>query len=326
MGWLADRENKYGQPVARARLKRRGYPIHAYVGPNGTGKSAVMVYDTLPSLDHGRPVLSTVRLLDFRNPRPCDDQLCPDPLGHAAGHLAAHPLYVPFRSYQQLLDWRDGDVLMDEVTGIASSRDSGGMPKAVANYLVQLRRRNVALRWSAPAWGRADVIIREVSQGVTLMSAAMPKKAPPAADGTPRLWSQRRLFTARTYDPSLMEEFEAHRAEHIPHTVIAFYWGPGSLMFRAYDTLDAVSSLSTLSDAGVCFACGGKRAHHKCECEPAKHIPRPVGGAGDRAEPEPGSPRPSEPAPRSDAGPRLPVHPITSPLEGLSDYQPVAGR
>ena len=101
------------------RLLRRGYPIHAYLGTgNGSGKTLLMVHDSLPSLEAGRPVLSTVRLLDYKNPRQCDDPTCTFP-GHP-NHQAAHPLYIPFKDYQQLLDARDCDVLMDEVTGVAS--------------------------------------------------------------------------------------------------------------------------------------------------------------------------------------------------------------
>lgn len=351
MGRLADR------PGARARLRRRGFPIHSYVGPNGTGKSAIMVYDTLPSLEGGRPVLSTVRLLDYHNPRPCPGyEFCDDPANHeqermaydlrpakdldawladwtdtdrarfgqldddallnayrshvpvlrtALGtglfdvHQAAHPLYVRFTDYSQLLSWRDGDVLMDEVTGVCSSRESGSMPVQVANYLVQLRRRNVALRWSCPAWGRADIIIREVSQAVTLMSAAIPKKAPPTNDGTPRLWSQRRGFLARTYDPSAVDEFEAHRADDAGAMVTAFYWGPRSKMFTAYSTLDAVSSLGWANEAGLCMQCGGKRTHPKCACG-TDHKAAPGARPGRRepkAEPDGPLPGAAEPQP-----------------------------
>lgn len=251
-----------------------------------------MVYDTIPSLLSGRPVLSTVRLLDFLNPRLCEHpspKACDDPVGHLAGHKQAHPLYVRFSDYAQLLDWRDGDVLMDEVTGIASSRESSSMPVQVANYLVQLRRRNVALRWSAPAWGRADKIIREVSQGVTLLSASLPQPTPPTDDGTPRLWLRRRLFCARTYDPTQMDEFESHRADDVKAEVTAYYWGPGSLMFRAYDTLDAVTSLGWANEAGLCMACGGKRSHRQCKCE-REHIPASGGGAGEAKRPAPEEP------------------------------------
>lgn len=267
MGRLADR------PTARARLKRRMYPIRGYVGPNGTGKSALMVYDALPGLAMGRRCLSTVRLLDFENPRRCDDPQCDYP-SHP-DHMAAHPLYVPFTSYTQMLDFRDGDILMDEVTGVANSRETAAMPVQVANMLVQLRRRNVSLSWSAPAWGRSDKIIREVTTCVTLLAAAFPRRSPPNADGSPRMWHQRRLFTARSYDPQAMDEFEAHRADDIPVEVIAYYWGPGSTMFKAYDTLDSVTALGWANDAGMCMHCGGKRLIPKCSCETHR-----AGGAG----------------------------------------------
>lgn len=326
MGRLADR------PAAKGRLKRRAFPIHAYVGPNGTGKSAVMVYDTLPSLDNGRPVLSTVRLLDYNDPHECGDRpwdVCDDPDGHRREkvavdvrklwtpeefaalaenvdlspddvarlyalspdvrtqlptgvyevHRASHRLYVKLTSYQQMLDWRNGDVLLDEILGIANSRESNGMPVPIQNLLVQLRRRNVSLRWSAPAWGRADKIIREVSQGVTLMSASMPKRAKQSDDGSPRMWSERRLFVARTYDPVNMDEFEAHRADTIPAEVTSFYWGPRSLMFAAYDTYDSVSSIgwADLAAGGACISCGGKRRPTPCSCD--DHTPVRVPGA-----------------------------------------------
>lgn len=301
--WLrrADRD------MAKARLRRRGMPIHGFVGPNGTGKSAVMVYDTLPSLEWGRPVLSTVRLLDYRNPRPCPGGVyCDDPANHerprtvtelvpfdpadpaspkvrqtretgeTVVHACAHPLYIPFRSYTQLLDFRDGDVLMDEVTGVASSRESSGMPPQVANLLVQLRRRNVVLRWSAPAWGRADKIIRECSQAVTLTSAFLPRRVRQVEGEPPRLWRERRLFLARTFDATLFDEFDAHRADDdLPTLAWALYWGPGSSMFRAYDTYDAVTSLGWANEAGMCITCGGKRLHRKCDCSDHQAAPRP---------------------------------------------------
>jgi hypothetical protein len=275
------------------------YPIRAYVGPNGTGKSAVMIYDALLNLERGRPQLSTVRLLDYKDPRPCeggvfcddmanhsrevmthslvradpDDELSPL-IRHAEGtgeyvvHQQAHPLYVPWRSIGQFVSWTDGDCIADEVTGIASSRESGTMPREFANKLVQLRRANVSLSWSCPAWGRADIIMREVTQLVTLMTAALPARSPATDDGLPRLWHRRRLFTARSYDPSKVDEFEAHRAmaEDISPEFFAYYWGPGSTMFQAYDTLDAVSALGASDAGGFCITCSGKRRATPCSC------------------------------------------------------------
>lgn len=294
---------------ARARLKRRAFPIHAYVGPNGTGKSWLMVLDTVPSLLARRFVLSTVRLLDFENPRPCPGGLeCDDPDGHyrlatvsipdpaspnavlryrvktGEVHAAAHPYYIPFRDYAQLLDAVDCDILMDEVTGVASSREVASMPVQVANFLVQLRRRNLVLRWTAPSWGRADKIIREVSQAVTLMSARMPTPHRSVEGEAPRLWTDKRLFIAQTYDPTVMEEFEAHRADSIPREIWAAYWRPNSVTDLAYDTFDAVTALGWANDAGLCMTCGGKRSHPTCKCD--DHRGR-RGSVGRKAEPAP---------------------------------------
>lgn len=279
---LADR------PTSKPRLKRRGFPIHAYVGPNGHGKSAAMVHDTLPSLDSGRPVLSTVRLLDYANPRPCPGgDICDDPRTHFAVrrtatvvdgvvrfgkvetgnvHQASHPFYVPLRTFGQLLDWRDGDVLLDEVTGVASSRDHASLPAPVLDLLVQLRRRNIALRWTAPAWSRADKVIREVTQAVTLCTASMPKRRPQPADEAPRLWFDRRLFTLRTYDAAMFEDWETSQAESIRPEVRQLFWRPGLTLGSAYDTLDPVQSLG-YSVLGTCISCGGRRAQARCSCD-----------------------------------------------------------
>lgn len=312
MGRLADR------PGAKARLKRHMFPIRAYVGPNGTGKSALMIYDALLNLERGRPQLSTVRLLDYKNPRPCEGgPTCDDPSRHSrevmrttlrpfdpedptsplvrhqeptgqfVTHQQAHPLYVPLRDMRQFLTWRDGDILCDEVQGLFNSRETSSMPSQVLTMLLQLRRANVSLSWSTPAWGRADKVLREVTQLVTLMTAALPRRSPPTPDGMPRLWHQRRLFTARSYDPSAMDEFEAHRAmgEEVSPDIIAFYWGPGSTMFQAYDTLDAVTSLGYSAETGICLVCTGKRRVPLCSCPDQQHR----GGASRRrtAEPEP---------------------------------------
>lgn len=230
----------------RPRLLRRGYPIHAYVGPNGSGKSLCAVWDTMPSLDAGRPVLSTVRLRDWRDP-----------------DLADHPLWVPLTEWSQLLDAEHCDVLLDEVTGVASSRESAGMPAAIANLLVQLRRRDVVLRWTAPSWSRADKIIRETSQAVTSCLGYMP-----VADdsGEDRAWRRRRLFRWRTYDTAEFEEFTAGQRERMSPWTKQWFWGPGSDAFNAYDTLDQVLSIGHVLDTGRCAHCGGTRRAPACSC------------------------------------------------------------
>lgn len=248
---------------AKKRAARRAWPIHGYVGPNGSGKTAYMVWDTLPSLEAGRTVLSTVRLLDYNNPRPCEG--CDAP-GHALGHQQAHPLWVPFTDWGQLLDDADHwDVLMDEVTGVASSRESQGMPAPVANRLVQLRRKDVIVRWSAPSWARADKIIRECSQAVTHTTGYLPVRAE-SEDGTDRMWRNRRMFKGKTYDADLFEDFSVGKREQLSALTVDWHWGPSSPVFDAYDTLDAVLSIGTVTDSGRCYRCGGRRRVPNCSC------------------------------------------------------------
>jgi len=281
----------------KKRAERRGFPIMGYTGPNGSGKSAMMVWDTLPSLEAGRPVLGTVRLLDYQNPRECDDEACeadplsghymralpephvveaafavePDPvkrvqlmsqLGQIIGvHRAAHPLWIRLSDWQQVLDARGVDLLLDEVTGAASSRESAGLPAAVANKLVQMRRADVVIRWSAPAWARADKILRETSQAVTYCRGRLPVSAGDDA----RMWRRRRLFVAKTYDAADFEDFTAGKREELSPLVSDLHWGPKSPAFLAYDTMDAVSTVGTVTETGTCYICGGNRRRHECK-------------------------------------------------------------
>lgn len=255
------------------RAMRRGYPIAGYIGPNGGGKTTAAVWDTLPSLAAGRRVLSTVRLLDFENPRPCDLEGCDSP--NHSRHMAAHPGWIPWTTWRQLLDVEHCDVLADEVTGVASSRDSQSMPSVIANALVQLRRRDVVLRWTAPSWSRADLIIRECSQAATLCTGFFPVRVAGGEGEEERHWRHRRLFRWLTYDASLLDDFSTKQAsagaqgakQGLRPWCRDLHWGPGSPAFDAFDTFDAVSTIGHVSDAGRCLTCGGRRTAAACSCE-----------------------------------------------------------
>lgn len=257
------------------RLLRRGWPIRGYVGPNGSGKTAAAVFDVLPSLEAGRPVLSTVRLLDYENPRACEGyrvdggqivacEICVSTaeLGEEYAHRQAHPLWVPFREWSQLLEAERCDVLMDEVTGVASSRESHSMPSVVANALVQMRRADVTILWTAPSWARADKIIRECSQAVTYCEGYCPKQS----EDSGRVWRNRRLSRWRTYDAQLFEDFTAGKRQQLRAMCQEWRWLPSSGVFDAYDSFDAVLSIGTVTEGGTCERCGGRRSRPVCRC------------------------------------------------------------
>lgn len=231
---------------SKARSARRSFPIHAYIGANGGGKSLAAVYDSLPTLAAGRPVASTVRLID---PATGED----------------HPLWIPLKEYKTLLEVEFCDVILDEVTGVASSRDSMSMPTVIANHLVQLRRRDVALRWTAPNWKRADTIIRECSQAATLCMGFW-KETVKAEDGSDRQWSSRRLFYWRTYDAVAFDEWSTYRKEKHRPVTRQLYRRDSSPASLTYDTFDAVLSLGAVTEGGSCMECGGARAKPKCSC------------------------------------------------------------
>lgn len=285
----------------RGRTARRAWPIHGYIGPNGGGKTLAAVWDTMPSLSAGRHCLATVRLLDFENPRPCDDPRC-ESEDHEK-HMAAHPLWIPWTSWTQLLEVEHCDVIADEVTGVASSRDSQSMPHMVANALVQLRRRDVVLRWTAPSWARADLIIRECSQAATLCSGFFPVTVRDSAED--RMWRHRRLFRWLTYDATLLDDLTNGKRERMNPWTREVYWGPGSPGFQAYDTFDSVSSIGHVSDAGRCMSCGGRRTAPACAC-PGYEPP------ARRTRSEAGSPRKRSARGASDGGEVLTITPDRS--------------
>lgn len=253
--------------AVNGRNRRRAFPIHMYVGRNGAGKSAALVYDTLPDLEAGTPVLSTVRLLDYRNPRVCDDENCKDAMHGRQDHLAAHPSWVPFTDWPQLLDWHHGPVLMDEITGVADSNEGAAMPSVVANKLAQLRRDDCTVRITGLNFIRANKRIREAVNAVTRCESFFPVTAY-AADGSARMWKQRQLAKWRTYDAQSLpvDDHTDAAYEKADHIITSRLWLPTSDAVRAYDTMAPVLMVGTVTDSGRCAHCAGTRRTPECSC------------------------------------------------------------
>jgi hypothetical protein len=235
--------------------KRRSVPIVGYVGLNGSFKSATMVRDTIPSLILGRRVLSTVEILDAHSGNP-------------------HPLYIPFTSWAQLHDFRDGDLLLDEVTGIMDSRDQG-MPKHVRRKLPQMRRSNVLIRWTGIDWDNSDKRLRQVTQAAARCRGFVASSANlrgETEDALP-MWAPRRLAYVVTYDAqtlnaaadtsALSEDLAKKKRARVKNR--EWWWGPGSLAFRSYNTLADVEQVTA-----DCAICGGRVPEVTCK-QPDEH-------------------------------------------------------
>lgn len=234
------------------RTARRSAPIHGYCGPNGGGKSLAIAHDTLPSLESGRTVLSTMKFIRAETGEPYEN-------------------YQRLTDWSQVMDLREGDIVLDEIIGAAGSRQHGSLPVEVQNLLVQLRRRDNVLRWSAPAWTRADLIVRETSQAVTMCRGYLSKPAYNAETGERMLWSQKRLFRWKTYDASDFEDWTSQKASKLKHESAAWFYGPGSRALHSYDTYDDVSRVGGIIESGRCMSCGGTRRAKACKCGPVEH-------------------------------------------------------
>lgn len=268
------------QSVASREL-RRGYAVHFYCGRNGSGKSLCAVYDTIPDLDAGKTVLSTVRLLDFRNPRPCDDAGCVCDKESDTRHRAAHPAYVPWHSWAQMLELKAGVLLADEVTGVADSMDGASMPSQVANELAQLRRSDVVLRMTGLNFVRANKRIREATTGLTRCRSSMAVSAFDEA-GNPRMWRARRLAGWQTFDAQSLplDDITESAYDKADLIVSTRHWVPTSPAIAAYDTFDAVARIGTVTDAGRCAHCGGSRRVAECSCSDYQNRKDRTRGAG----------------------------------------------
>lgn len=261
---------KPGKFKMKAAIRdRRAVSIMSYFGPNGGGKTLCAVQDCLPTLEgikwdcenpahrhtqQGitsgyRTVLSTVKLFDWRQP--------PDP---ETGMRPLHPYYVPLKSYAQIVNAEHCDLLLDEVVGIASSRDSQSLPVQIANKLHQLRRADVVLRYTGVSWARADKVMREATSGVTVCRGYFSYRP----EGS--IWPQRMLFRFKTYDAVDFDEWSAGQMEDVNPVVSQWFFRPGKAAMDAYLTLDAVEALGWAAESGMCMVCGGKRTVPRCSC------------------------------------------------------------
>lgn len=227
-----------------------------YVGTSGHGKSASMVRDTLPSLAMGRRVLSTVEILDAWTGNP-------------------HPLYIPFTSFKQLETFRDGDILMDEITGIMDSHESA-MPKGVRRRLPQMRRAGCLVRWSGIDWDNSNRRLRQMTQAVTICKGLFPdRKAASLESGAISLWAPNRAFMLKTFDAQKMMRSEdaqrlnadataqaKKRATTRRPRVLALEWWKGrdSLAFRSYNTMGDVLGVDS-----SCPTCHGRIPDKICK-------------------------------------------------------------
>jgi len=289
---------------ARAIVDRQSMPILAFVGTNGGGKTMAAVYTVLPTLaglrwecanpdhlhTHGTDCAAR-RYLATEPTEVCDcsttwttvdgqgvvvelaDGGTVEGWRRVLSTVALHdledtdrpsPYFERLRSFVQLLGVEHTDVLMDEVTGIASSRAHQSLPVQVENLIQQLRRRDARLLWTTPDFGNADNRIRSVTQGVVHCNgySRVLSRLPGC------VWWESRLLRWSLYDAAEFDLFTVGKRASLRPVSRQFLWGPGHLVRRAYDTFAAVSQLGVAAEGGMCLSCGGRRSAPSCTCPP----------------------------------------------------------
>ena len=266
--------------------------IVCFVGPNGSGKSLAMVHAVLPVLDgvpwecdvyahkHHKRYQGHVEAAaggcgcDLRSVDLwCDEGQATSRAGCAGERFVYstvplldedgndHPRFRPLTDYRDLLDIEHSDVLFDEVAGISDASDSQSMPVQVTNWLHKLRKADVRLRVTTPAYARCSKPIRQACQVVVDSRAFMPELR---ASG--RLWRPRQGMLYRAFDAFEFADYSPSTGERLPSLARAAFWRPGSRASAAYDTLGQVLSLGHVTDSGMCAVCGGARRRPVCSC------------------------------------------------------------
>lgn len=229
------------------RSMRSRFPIAAYVGSNGSGKTLCMVHDTLPSLFNGRDIYTTVPLT------------LPDGSTPPNVHILTE--------WSQILDAEHADILLDEVSSIASSRESEILPPQICTLLQQLRKKDLVLRWTAPSWARADKVLRETTKIITICRGWFSVK-----DDSSQ-WRSNRLFLFRSYNAMDYTDFSSLQApaNKLKSLQSSLFLLTRHLAPNCYDTMETVSTIGTVLMSGRCAVCGGRRRVPECSCKDYKH-------------------------------------------------------
>jgi hypothetical protein len=153
----------------------RPAPITAFVGVNGSGKTLTAIAFAISDQKRtGRPLVTNV------------------------GGLSVD--HVPIEGVEELPDLMADlgtcNVVLDEAGAMFASRDTG-RNKAFEKSVQQLRKFDARLLWTAPAFARADKILREVTFDVILCQPIIKFRVPGKAWPSTRLIFQKRFDVAR---------------------------------------------------------------------------------------------------------------------------------
>lgn len=248
------------------------HSVTAIIGANGDGKTlCATAKHAMPSLRRGRPVV--------------------------ANYTINHPLARMLNSYHEIAQLRHCTLILDEISSAFPSRQAMSLPPDLVRLLHQMRKPDVDVVWTAVNWSRADSVLREATNNVTICKGKLNDKwqreneIPPFYQPNPKrktddngkplrrteTWKANRLFTWKTYDARAFDEFSIHVMKTLRPQQTDRYWRPWHDDDWMYDTMQEVPMLDNMDDIGPCPNCGGTRRRPACHCKPSR-APRVTAG------------------------------------------------
>lgn len=205
-----------------------GIPIVGVTGVNGTGKTLLAVTAAVAALRAERTVYSTVPVID------------PVSSGRS----------IPITSLGQLLRIRNSLILLDEVATILPGGNASPLPSEVRVMLGTLRHSGNTVIWTAPAWMRAHVELREITQAAAALFPIFTRHV----GGSP--WPHPFLVGASLLDT------RSGKTDETPTRVLRrrIYRPKGLSGWGAYDTHADTPLLGRHLAGGKCPDCGGSRS------------------------------------------------------------------
>lgn len=155
----------------------RPQPITAFFGVNGSGKSLSAVAFALSDLRKtGRPLVTNID-----------------------GISEEHVFYTDVKDLPDILPVMGScNLIIDEAGAQFASRDAA-RNKAFEATCQQLRKLDARLMWTAPAYARADKILREVTLQAVLCTPLITRRR----EGN--VWNSTRLVLQKSFDVSRVD-------------------------------------------------------------------------------------------------------------------------
>lgn len=204
-------------------------PLQAFVGMNGSGKTAMAVREAIRMAKGGKKIYTTVPI------------------------FTDEAEVIMLYSLDQLFDIENSVILLDEVNASFPARGTSVLPHPMNLMLSALRHNDNVLIVTSPSDEHIEINIRRVLQSITVCKAILRLENPGS------LWPRTVISYFNQYDVQAYGDEES-LGPHVPKFAAGFV-RLKSLPLDAYDTKAPVG---IIADHLICPICGGNKRKEYC--------------------------------------------------------------